>query len=120
MCRTRVDSLAARCAYGACPGVEQTFLGVRSRRMRNMAGRVLAIIVVASASWANAAVTTDVTGWAVHNGTATVPSGPASNPTFAGADNMTLMAPFDAVTLANNGDFIEATTTLTMTSRTAN
>jgi hypothetical protein len=53
----------------------------------------------------------------VHNGTATV-AGTADGPTFTPGDNLTLMAPFSDVTLANDGDFIDVATTLTMTDRT--
>jgi hypothetical protein len=55
----------------------------------------------------------------VHNGTSTV-GGTASNPTFTAGDNLTLMAPFDDVVLANDGDFVEGQTTLTLNARTAN
>lgn len=65
------------------------------------------------------ATTIPVTGWMVHNGTSTV-GGTAAAPTFTPADNATLMAPFADVTLANDGDFIEGTTTLTLNARTAN
>lgn len=77
-----------------------------------------ALVLVASSGWATAA-TIPVTGWAVHNGTS-VAGGTTADPTFAPGDNLTLMAPFSAVTLANDGDFIEATTTLTLNDRTAN
>jgi hypothetical protein len=60
-----------------------------------------------------------VTGWMVHNGTSTV-GGTASAPTFTPGTNLTLMAPFADVTLANDGDFVEGTTTLTINGRTAN
>lgn len=60
-----------------------------------------------------------VSGWIVHNGTSTV-GGTAGAPTFTPASNLTLMAPFADVTLANDGDFIEGTTTLTINGRTAN
>jgi hypothetical protein len=60
-----------------------------------------------------------ITGWAVHNGTSTVGGTPAA-PTFAPADNLTLMAPFNDIQLANDGDFVEVTTTLEMNDRTAN
>jgi hypothetical protein len=53
----------------------------------------------------------------VHNGTSTV-AGTADGPTFTPGDNVTLMAPFDNVTLANDGDFVDVTTTLTMDTRT--
>jgi hypothetical protein len=62
------------------------------------------------------AATLPVSGWIVHNGTSTV-GGTASNPTFTPGDNVTLMAPFSDITLANDGDFVETTTTLTMNNR---
>jgi hypothetical protein len=58
-----------------------------------------------------------VSGWIVHNGTSTV-GGTGSNPTFTAGDNITLMAPFPDVVLANDGDFVEGKTTLTMNTRT--
>jgi hypothetical protein len=60
-----------------------------------------------------------VTGWAVHNGTSTAGGTPAS-PTFSPGDNLTLMAPFGDVVLANDGDFVQGRTTLTLSNRTAN
>src|SRR5262245_14100627 len=74
-------------------------------------------ILICGAS-ANAA-TIPVTGWIVHNGTSTV-AGTADTPTFTPGSNLTLMAPFSDVTLANDGDFVEGKTTLTMNARTAN
>ena len=78
----------------------------------------MALATIALASPADAA-TEPVTGWAVHNGTSTV-GGTSEAPTFTPADNMTLMAPFSAISLVNDGDFVEATTTLTLIDRTAN
>jgi hypothetical protein len=72
-------------------------------------------IVSTTSSWAGAA-TVSVSGWAVHNGTSTV-GGTAANPTFTPGDNITLMAPFAPFTLANDGDSVEAQTTLTMNTR---
>lgn len=77
-----------------------------------------ALMVLLSASVIHAAPV-PITGWLVHNGTSTV-GGTADNPTFTPGSNLTLMAPFSDVTLANDGDFVEITTTLTMNSRTAN
>jgi hypothetical protein len=73
-----------------------------------------ALFVLASAAHA---ATIPVTGWAVHNGTATV-GGTASNPTFTPGDNVTLMAPFTPVSLANDGDSVTVSTQLTMNTRT--
>ena len=64
-----------------------------------------------------------MTDWVVHNtnGTITVTNGNTNSPSFkaadVAADTMTLMAPFSAVTLANDGEFIKLTTTLTMANR---
>src|SRR3954453_10446869 len=70
------------------------------------------------AAWALSAHadTIPLTGWIVHNGTSTI-GGPASAPTFTPGDNITLMAPFSGISLANDGDFVEAKTTLTMNTR---
>ena len=79
--------------------------------------RTLFIALVTSAPMSMThAATMPVTGWIVHNGTSTV-GGTASNPTFTAGDNITVMAPFSDVTLANDGDFVEATTTLTLNNR---
>jgi hypothetical protein len=88
------------------------------KRNRYALGSVVAFAVFAWASVASAAVA-PVTGWMVHNGTATV-GGTASDPTFTPGDNITVMAPFDDVTLANVGDFVTGTTTLSFDGRTAN
>jgi hypothetical protein len=77
---------------------------------------LVALVALSSARAARAA-TIPVTGWMVHNGTSTV-GGTTSAPTFTPGDNATLMAPFTDVTLSNDGDFVEATTTLVMNSRT--
>jgi len=77
-----------------------------------------AVIVLGMFAWTSIAggAVTPVTGWVVHNGTSTV-GGTAANPTFTAGDNITLMAAFDPVVLVNDGDFITATTTLTMNTR---
>jgi hypothetical protein len=80
---------------------------------------VIAVLMVASVPTTRGDTVTPVTGWAVHNGTSTV-GGTASDPTFTPGDNLTLMAPFSAFTLTNDGDFIEAQTTMTLNTRTAN
>jgi hypothetical protein len=73
-----------------------------------------ALLVLATA--ANAA-TIPITGWAVHNGTATV-GGTAAVPTFTPGDNVTLMAPFTPVSLASDGDSVTVSTVLTLNTRT--
>ena len=77
---------------------------------------LVALVALISAPAARSA-TIPVTGWIVHNGTSTV-GGTTSAPTFTPGDNVTLMAPFTDVTLASDGDFVEASTTLTMNTRT--
>ncbi len=80
---------------------------------------------LAIAAWAPLAdaASIPVTGWVVHNtnGAITVTDGNTNSPKFTAADVasdiMTLMAPFDAVTLANDGDYIKLTTTLSMANR---
>ncbi len=81
--------------------------------------------VLAIAAWAPLAhaATIPVTDWVVHNsnGTVNVTNGNTNSPTFTAADInfdvMTLMAPFDAITLVNDGDYIKLTTTLSMANR---
>jgi hypothetical protein len=63
-------------------------------------------------------ITAPVTGWVVHNGTSTVTDGGTDSPTFTAGDNITVMAPFNDITLAADGDYLEFTTTLTMNGRT--
>jgi hypothetical protein len=77
---------------------------------------IVALALVAPATLVHAG-TVPVTGWIVHNGTSSV-GGTAGAPTFTAGDNITVMAPFSDVTLANDGDFVEGTTTLTMNTRT--
>jgi hypothetical protein len=83
----------------------------------------LAAALVALANFSHAA-TIPVTGWVVHNtvGSITVAGAATNSPTFTpadvAADASTLMAPFDPVSLANDGDFIKVTASLTMSGRT--
>ena len=79
--------------------------------------------LVCTFSWAILAATlpasaATISGWDVHNGTSTV-GGTASAPTFTAADNITAMAPFDTVTLDDDGDFVEVSTTVNVTGRTS-
>jgi hypothetical protein len=87
---------------------------------RNLAGTAVAIMaVVACPSWAHGTlITTPVTGWVVHNGTATVTDGGTAAPTFTPGDNITVMAPFADIELTQDGDYVTFMTTLTMTGRT--
>jgi hypothetical protein len=77
---------------------------------------IAAMALLAAGSSASAAT---ITGWSVHNGTAPTTGGSAEAPTFTPADNITLMAPFDPITLANDGDSITASTVLTMNNRSS-
>ena len=76
--------------------------------------RACGAALVASARVVQAATFSD---WMVHNGSSTV-GGTANNPTFTAGDNITVMAPFSDVTLANDGDYVEVSTILTMNTRT--
>lgn len=80
---------------------------------------IVAIVTMASVPMAHGAIMHDVEGWVVHNG-ASVPSNETTNsPTFTPADgNVSVMGTFPAVQLANDGDFVTATTTLTLAERT--
>jgi hypothetical protein len=78
---------------------------------------VSAIAVLALVALANNVRAATISGWIVHNGTSTV-GGTSANPTFTPGDNITVMAPFSDVTLANDGDFVEVSTVLTMNTRT--
>lgn len=86
---------------------------------RNMAcPAIVAVAMVAAASLAHGAlITTPVTGWEVHNGTSTVTNGGTNAPTFTPGDNITVMAPFSDIELANDGDYVKFTTALTMSGR---
>lgn len=81
------------------------------------AAAIVALATVAAGSPAHAEL---VSGWVVHNGTSVVTDGGTNAPTFTAADNITVMAPFSTISLTNDGDFITATTTLTMNGRTGN
>jgi hypothetical protein len=78
----------------------------------------VAAAMVAFATSAHATlITTPVTGWEVHNGTSVVTDGGTDFPTFTPGDNITVMAPFSDITLANDGDYVTASVNLTMASR---
>jgi hypothetical protein len=81
------------------------------------AGLAVVVVTFIAGAASTRAATVPVSGWVVHNGTSTV-GGTASNPIFTPGDNITVMAPFADVVLANNGDFVQGTTTLTMNTRT--
>ena len=72
---------------------------------------------VAGAPQADAAI---IMGWNVHNHTGAAPTvgGTAAAPTFTLADNAVLMAPFNPIALANDGDSIAVSTMLTLNGRT--
>jgi hypothetical protein len=90
--------------------------------IRHLEFSILAVALVALAANVQAA-TIPVADWVVHNtnGTITVTNANTNSPTFkaadVAADTMALMAPFSAVTLANDGDFIKLTTSLAMANR---
>jgi hypothetical protein len=84
-------------------------------KIRNLVLPAVAAILAAAPPLAQSAT---ISGWAIHNGTSTVAGAPSA-PTFTAADNITAMAPFDQpVTLDSNGDFVEVSTTVTITGRT--
>jgi hypothetical protein len=86
----------------------------------NLGWRVLlTLVLIGQSAWVCAA-SIPVTGWVVHNGTSTVSNGGTNSPTFAGADNITVMGTFAPVELLNTGDSVKVSTTLTMDTRTAN
>jgi hypothetical protein len=73
-----------------------------------------AVAVFAAAPLARGAIMHDVTGWVVHNGTSTLSNPTTNSPTFERADdNVAGLGTFPEVHLANDGDFIKVTTTLT-------
>ena len=93
----------------------------------NLIRRIALIPIVALATVAlplqvNAG-TIPVTDWVVHNtnGSITVTNANTNSPSFKAADVasdvMSLMAPFSAVTLANDGDFIKLTASLAIANR---
>ena len=85
---------------------------------RNLAWpAIVALTMAATAPLAEGAFIHPVTGWEVHNGTSTVSDGGTASPTFTAGDNITVMAPFSDITLANDGDYVTFMTTLTMTDR---
>ena len=86
--------------------------------MAKWAGLAVVVVTFIAGAASSHAASVPVTGWVVHNGTSTV-GGTASNPTFTPGDNITVMAPFADVVLANDGDFVQGTTTLTMNGRTS-
>ncbi len=83
-----------------------------------------ALAIVTSASLAHAA-TIPVTNWVVHNSVSavTVDNAATNSPTFTVADvgtnndTMSVMAPFSSISLANDGDYVKLTTTVTMSNR---
>jgi hypothetical protein len=79
---------------------------------------IVAGAMAATAPLAHGAFIHPVTGWEVHNGTSTVTDGGTDAPTFTPGDNITVMAPFSDIELANDGDYVTFMTTLTMTGRT--
>jgi hypothetical protein len=92
----------------------------------NLTCSALAAFVLAAAPGAHAA-TIPVTDWAVHNQlgseTPTIADAATNSPTFdvgGNKDNAVVMGAFPGVSLANDGDYIKLSATLTMTGRTNN
>ena len=79
---------------------------------------VAAVVVASSASVCGAAAT-PVSNWVVQTG-ASVVSGTPTDPTFTPGDNITVMAPFGDVTLANDGEYVNLTATLNVSTRATN
>ena len=80
---------------------------------------IMALAMAGPASVAHGAFIFPVEDWAVHNGTSVVSDGGTNSPTFTPADdNMTVMGTFPNVRLADDGDFVAVTTTLTLDTRT--
>jgi hypothetical protein len=80
---------------------------------------IATLALVGQASHVYGAIMHDVTGWAVHNGASVVTDGGTNSPTFTPADdNLTVLGTFPQVNLANDGDFVTATTTLMLDTRT--
>jgi hypothetical protein len=90
---------------------------MKMKRMALPAGVAVALVAFATAAHATL-ITTPVTGWVVHNGTSVVTNGGTDSPTFTAGDNITVMAPFSDIKLANDGDYVTASVPLTMTGRT--
>ena len=78
---------------------------------------IVAGAMAATAPLAQGAFIHPVTGWEIHNGTSTVTDGGTNAPTFTPGDNITVMAPFSDIELANDGDYVTFMTTLTMAGR---
>jgi hypothetical protein len=79
----------------------------------------VAAVVVASVASVCSAATTPISNWVVQSGTSAV-SGTPTNPTYTPGDNITVMAPFSDVTLANDGDYVNLTATLNVSTRATN
>lgn len=81
----------------------------------NLVVPAMAAILAAASSLAQGAT---ISGWAIHNGTSTVGGTPLA-PTFAAADNIVAMSPFNSpIALDSDGDFVEVSTTVDITGRT--
>ena len=75
---------------------------------------IVAIAVFGPASLAHG-TTIPVTGWDVHNGTATVTDGTTNSPSFKPADDsLVVMAPFGDIPLLNDGDYVTLNATLNL------
>ena len=93
------------------------------RILRQLSFCFVAVAAHTAISLETTAATIAVTDWVVHNtnGSITVAGAATNSPTFTAVDiatdTMSIMAPFPSITLANDGDYIKLTTTLTMTNR---
>ena len=93
------------------------------RLLRQLAFCFVAVAAHFAISMEATAATIAATDWVVHNtnGSITVADAATNSPTFTAvdtaADIMSIMAPFPSITLADDGDYIKLTTTLTMTNR---
>jgi hypothetical protein len=94
------------------------------KRICNSIRPALMAIVIGSAASLAQGATIPVTGWAVHNQStpaSVVTDAGTNSPTFTPADQaLTVLGTFPNVELANDGDFIKASTTLMMSNRFGN
>jgi hypothetical protein len=78
---------------------------------------IVTLALVGQASLAHGA-TVPVTDWVIHNGAGTVDNPSTNSPSVTPADaSLVLMAPFSAANLANDGDFVKVSATLTLETR---
>lgn len=80
---------------------------------------VVAITLWGHLAGGSLAYSAAITGWTVHNfsGAAPTMGGTPAVPTITPADDVVVMAPFDSVTLTNDGDWITVSTVLVLRDR---